>query len=106
MANDISRIGQAPPPPPVPPSGGGRKPPSTPPSGGSDSGDRVTRTTPDYTQKTNSIPEVRTDRVQEVRRQIDKGNYEVDSKEVADKLVRDTLKDLVAPDLASKVTGR
>ncbi len=106
MANDISRIGQAPPPPPAPPSGGGRKPSGTPPARETESGDRVTRTTPDYTQKTNSIPEVRTDRVQEVRRQIEKGDYDVESKDVADKLVRDALKDLVAPDLASKVTGR
>ena len=106
MANDISKIGQVPPP---PPSGGSRGPskPAPPPSNREgDSGDRVTLTTPDYAQKTNSIPEVRTDRVQEIRRQIDRGDYEVDSRKTADKMVQDTLKDLVAPDLASKVTGR
>ena len=42
----------------------------------------------------NSLPDIREDKVQELKTQIDQGNYKVDSGKIAEKMVRESLIDI------------
>lgn len=110
MANPINGIRPVGPPPP--PSGGDgssrtRRSDRVP----SESQDQVSvsqraQVAQEATARVQQLPEVRQDRVAELRAQVERGDYDVDSRGVADALVKETLKDLVAPDLTKNISGR
>jgi negative regulator of flagellin synthesis FlgM len=44
----------------------------------------------------NSLPDIREEKVQEIKTQVDKGTYNVDAGKVADKMVKDSIIDIFA----------